>query len=124
MTEQFVEWPPVKLTISETHLASLSDSEDGLVVVLAGDKERVRLAFGVVVAFRSVVEEACVEFWQRFHDDGLRTAAVLVVRDSRWLKTFSDADLRLYPDLCHYMIVTSEERVDVLCKHEPVVRQV
>ncbi len=120
MNERFLEWCPAGRSLSELSLRSLSDGPEGLILLLDVGDKRLRLEFGVVLAFRSTVEEACLEFWRRFHADGRRTGGLWVIRDSEWLGSFSEADLIHYRGAVHYLIVTSDERIDVLSSREPI----
>jgi hypothetical protein len=44
------------------------------------------------------------------------------VDESEWLASFSSADLIHYPGATHYMIVTDDERIDIITSRAPVAR--
>lgn len=46
------------------------------------------------------------------------------VGESEWLATFSEADLIHYPGATDYLIVTDDERVDIITSRAPVARMV
>ena len=122
MTERYSEWRPASVTGPTVALRALRGDDDGLVVSVDAGGQLIEIAFGRVVAFRSILEEACVDFWSEFHRGGTRQSPFWVVEDSAWLASFSEADLCLYSDARHYMIVTDEERIDVITDREPVAR--
>src|SRR5579862_1835153 len=121
MPERFIEWRPVAWATRDLSQHSLTDGPGGLTIVLARANECLRLDFGVVMAFRSTMEESCLEFCERFHADGPRTGAFWSVEDSEWLGSFTEADLIHYPGAVHYLIVTPDERIDVLSPRTPTV---
>ena len=123
MPESFVVWNPIEVGSSSARLVSLRDDEDdGLCIRVDAAGRLVELAFGRVIAYRSTLEEASLDFWRRFHGARPAVGAFWMVEDSDWLATFTSADLCLYPDAKHYLIVTDDERIDVIASRAPAAR--
>ena len=120
MRESFVEWRPAAVSEPTVSLLSLHDDRDGLVVRVAAAERTIEISFGVVMAFRSTLEESCLDFWAHFHGAKPSTGPFWIVEGSGWLATFSDADLIHHEGAKHYMIVTDDERIDILTSRTPV----
>jgi hypothetical protein len=124
MSERFVKWCPVETSEATVSLLSLHDDRDGLVIRVETSGRPIEIAFGRVVAFRSTLEECCVAFWSEFHGAKPSVGPFWTVEGSEWLATFSGADLCLYPGARHYLILTDDDRIDVIASHAPVARVV
>jgi hypothetical protein len=122
MSERFVEWSPAKVSEPTVSLLSLHDDRDGLVVRVQGDGRTIEISFGIVVAFRSTLEESCLEFWSRFHGAKPSNGPFWIVEGSAWIASFSEADLLHHPGAEHYLIVTDDERIDIITSRRPVAR--
>ena len=122
MPEHFTEWSPVEVNAPTVSLQSLGDDHDGLVVRVEDAERTIEISFGIAVAFRSTLEESCVDFWRQFHDAIPKPSPFWIVEDSVWLGSFSEADLCHHPGAKHYLIVTDDERIDVISSRDPVAR--
>ena len=122
--EPFIEWCPVVVDAPTVGLEWLRDDEHGLSIRIPAGGQLVEISFEIVVAYRSTLEEASADFWPRFHTTKPSEGPFWVVEDSDWLATFSSADLCLYPEARHYLIITHDERIDVIATRTPVARTV
>ena len=124
MPERFTEWLPVDIAGSTVALQSLHHDRAGLVILLEAAERIVEVSFGRVVAFRSTLEESCLSFWAEFHQPTPRAGSLWIIAESEWLASFTEADLLHYPGAVHYMIVTDDERIDIIASTVPVARVV
>ncbi len=122
MPERFTQWCPAGVTAESVSLLSLHDDRDGLVVRVEASGRTIEIAFGIVAAFRSTLEESCLAFWPKFHGAKPTHGPFWTVAESEWLASFSDADLIHHPGATHYMIITGDERIDVITSRSPVAR--
>ncbi|MCA3010086.1 MAG: hypothetical protein INH34_17065 [Phycisphaerales bacterium] len=124
MPEHFTKWCPAGVSEEPVSLRSLCDDRHGLVVQVEAAGRAIEIAFGRVVAFRSTLEESCLAFWSRFHGAKSSPGSFWIIDDSEWLASFSEADLIHYPGATHYLIVTDDERIDIITSRAPVARVV
>lgn len=123
MPERFVEWCPAEVSEPTVSLLSLHDDRDGLVIRVESAGRVIDMSFGNVVAFRSVLEKSCLAFWSEFHGAKTRTGSFWTIEGSEWLASFTEADLFHYPGAKHYLIVTDDERIDIITSRPPVARR-
>lgn len=97
---------------------------DGLVVRVDAAEHTIEISFGLVAAFRTTHEESCLEFWAHFHDAKSGDGPFWIIEDSDWLAAFSQTDLIHHEGSKHYMIVTDDERIDIITSREPLARLV
>ncbi len=129
------KWEPVEGIITPIARVSSIDDVEGLQIKLifseivgAADFDLL-INFGRVPAF--TVHEEYVHPWKnedekqsvpRLKDEWERYAfPCLIVRNSNWLRTFSDSQLYDFPDCIHYQFLTLDRYVDVLSNNEPQV---
>ena len=124
MPERFTRWCPAEVSGETASLVSLHDDRHGLTIRVEVSGRTIEIAFGVAVAFRSTLEESCAAFWPEFHSTKPGIGPFWTVEESEWLASFSDADLVHYPGATHYLIVTDDERIDVIASRAPMARVV
>lgn len=122
MPERFTKWCPAGVNEEPVSLLSLHDDPHGLVVRVEVAGRTIEIAFGIVVAFKSTLEESCIAFWPKFLGARPTPGPFWTVDESEWLASFSEADLIHYPGARHYMIVTDDERIDIITSRAPVAR--
>ena len=124
MPERFTKWFPAGVSDESVSLLSLHDDRHGLVVRVEVAGRAIEIAFGIVVAFRSTLDESCLDFWRKFHGTKPSPGPFWTVDESEWLASFSEADLIHYPGATHYLIVTDDQRIDIITPRAPVARVV
>ena len=124
MPERFTKWCPTDASGETASLVSLHHDRHGLTIRVEAAGRTIEIAFGIVVAFRSTLEESCAAFWSEFHRTKPSIGSFWTVEGSAWLASFSDADLVHYPGAKHYLIVTDDERIDVITSRAPQARVV
>lgn len=124
MSERFTKWCPAEVSGETASLVFLHDDRHGLTIRVDVAGRTIEIAFGVVVAFRSAAEECCVDFWSRFQETESGVGPFWIVESSDFVAAFSEADLIHHPNPKHYLIVTDDDRIDVVATREPVVRLV
>lgn len=122
MAERFIKWCPAGIGDEPVSLLSLHDDRHGLVIRVDVAGRTFEIAFGIVVAFRSTLEESCLAFWPTFHAAKPTHGWFWTVDASEWLASFSEADLFHYRGATHYMILTDDERIDVITTRAPATR--
>jgi hypothetical protein len=85
MPERFTQWCPAGVTAESVSLLSLHDDRDGLVVRVEASGRTIEIAFGIVAAFRSTLEESCLAFWPKFHGAKPTHGPFWTVAESEWL---------------------------------------
>jgi hypothetical protein len=133
--EHYEKWEPVEGIMTPASRAWIRDDYEGLTVTLIFSKiidgldKELEIWFGRVPAY--TVHEEFVHPWNTY---GSEPAPKLdkgqwdnynfplrVVKNSVWLRSFSEIQLIHYPDSIHYNFVTLDQTVDVLCNEEPEV---
>jgi len=121
--EVYVPWQPLAGIPRNLCLESLTDTDDGLVLLLSAQESRLpvlRVRFDAFVAYRNVNESYRLRLW---HRDAHVGAGLLIVQDSKWTSWLEEEsrgalDARA---VVHYAILTAEDCVDVVARAAPSV---
>ena len=124
MPERFIKWCPAEVSEETVSLRSLHDDGRGLVIRVEAAGRTIEIEFGIAVAFKSTLEESCPGSWPKFHGAKPSSGPFWTVEGSEWLASFSAADLIHHAGAAHYLIVTDDERIDVITSRAPVARVV
>lgn len=131
--EYYEKWEPVEEICTPVARASLREDSEGLQVrlifseIVGASDDDLLINFGKVPAF--TVHEEFVHPWNeedeeqsvpRLNGEWEQYASpCLIVRNSNWLRTFSDSQLYEFPNCIHYRFLTLDRTVDVLSNNEP-----
>jgi hypothetical protein len=119
--QRFEPWSPAPGLTGRFYDAEIVANDGGLVVTLISEAGSVHLRFSRVPAFRCILEECLTDVWPTLPRLGT-AGACWIVRESNWLREFSDADLLHYPNCVHYFLTTGDRCIDVLSQKPPVVK--
>lgn len=133
--ERYEKWEPVEGITTPVYCAFVNEDYDGLTVTLIfsvmldGLNKDLRIHFGRVPAY--TVHEEFVHPWNTYVSEPAPTLEagrwenynfpLLIVKNSVWLRSFSEIQLFHDPDCIHYNLVTLDQTVDVLCNGIPKV---
>lgn len=111
----------IKNPLSRAHIA---ESDDGVTLLLYSESigEPLKFLFENVLAFRRVMEEACIFRFEGNWENPDRQGAVFIVENSRWVSKFSEAELIHYPDPTHYVFMTDWQIIEILACSEPILQ--
>jgi len=126
--ELYEKWEAAEGVTTPAARASVKENREGLSVTMlfseinGGLDKDLRIDFGRVPAY--AVHEEFVHPWN-VSDTGTLprlggrwgdcSFPLLIVKNSRWLGSFSDSQLLNYPNCIHYRLLTFDQTVDVLC---------
>lgn len=77
------------------------------------------IRFHRTLCYRCTLEELQPHFWEYFHKNKSGVGSVYRVTDSNWLNSFDSAAFIHYRGFHHYLIVTSEKKIDVVSSRRP-----
>src|SRR5882724_4640181 len=133
-SEHYEKWERVASVDTPAARASIVEDHRGLSVtlwfseVVGAPNSNLEISFGRVPAY--AVHEEFVHPWNSYETESPPKLAgqwqryslpLLIVKDSIWLKSFSESQLINYPECVHYRLVTLDQTVDVLCNQAPSV---
>jgi hypothetical protein len=132
--EQYEKWEPVEGITTPVARALVKEDHKGLFVTLVfseivdGINKDLRIIFGRVPAY--AVYEELVHPWNLSGIEslpklsgkwGIWSFPLLIVKNSMWLRSFSDSQLISYPNSIHYQCITLDQVIDVVCNRVPEV---
>jgi len=130
--ERYEKWEPVEGITTPVYCAFINEDYDRLTVtlifsdILDGLDKDLRIHLGRVPAY--TVHEEFVHPWNTYTTEPAPKLEgrwdnynfpLLIVKNSVWLRSFSEIQLFHYPDSIHYQFVTLDQTVDVLCNNLP-----
>jgi len=132
--ETYEKWELIEGITTPAAFSLVKDDRDGLTVTLVfsaiidGIDTNLQIKFGRVPAY--TVHEEFSHPWMNYETE---TAPMLngrwdnyafptlIVKDSRWLNSFTDVQLLGFDECTHYQLRTLDKTVDVLCDRVPEV---
>lgn len=131
--ERYEKWEPVEGITTPVYCAFVNEDYEGLSVtlifsdILDGLDTDLRIHFGRVPAY--TVHEEFVHPWNAYVAEPAPlftegrwehyTFPLRIVKNSVWLRSFSEIQLFPFPDSIHYRFVTLSQTVDILCDTVP-----
>jgi hypothetical protein len=132
--ERREKWTTVDGVTTPVARASIEEGSDGLIITLVfseivdGLTSDLRIDFGRIPAY--AVYEEFVHLWIQSKSEAAPrlegkwkdfSYPLLLVRDSVWQNSFSEAQLVNWSGCVHYRLVTLDQTVDVLCNRTPIL---
>jgi hypothetical protein len=121
--ERYEEFAPIEALRSRFSHGYLREEEDHVAVILFVERGagKVEVHFTRVPAYRRVMEECSLGaldgLWERPEEN----ISSFVVRNSRWVASFSEAELLHYQNPVHYVFLTGWQQLEVLTTEQPIV---
>lgn len=121
--ERYEEFAPIEALRSRFSHGCLREEEDHVAVILFVERGggKVEIRFTRVPTYRRVMEECSFGALDGLWAKPEENISSFVVQNSRWVASFSEAELFHYPNSVHYVFLTGWQQFEVLTTERPIV---
>jgi hypothetical protein len=114
-----LEDQPALLHQGEWNFHALTDTALGVSITVVRGDIKIDIMFYQPTAYRCYLEEAQSSFWLEFHKNKSGTGLAYLASHSDWINSFKKEDLIHHKDVNHFLIVTTEKKIDIISDEAP-----
>jgi hypothetical protein len=124
---QIEKWSTPVSELENLFMASLVDDGRLEIILTGGDSDAVpkyRFTFNSFPAYRNIIEEYRTVLWTHLDNTKQRCGWTYTVKSSPWIRSLKQSEWLLsanYPVLCHWVIATWDDVVEVLAPEPPTI---